>query len=236
MRLALWASAAYAGRLAVADVAATALCEFDHVGGDIDRLALWQELGERAVLVALPRPGATSGMPHAGADLLAAATQAGECVFVPGLGGALVPRTGRFGPVGDEGTSVTWTAYEAGPLPVHRLEALDLGDVELQLRRQLAEGTQELAAMENGAWAGARAREDAERCLELRRSALPDGLPLRALRVLDLAAQVAMIVELGMSRSATPSTPSPPLGAGSCWHGSRRPPPTRSPRPRTSRA
>ena len=43
------------------------------------------------VLVALPRPGDLSGMPRGSADLVAAATEAGECVFVPGIGGALVP-------------------------------------------------------------------------------------------------------------------------------------------------
>ncbi|HEY5248361.1 MAG TPA: hypothetical protein VIJ15_07940, partial [Dermatophilaceae bacterium] len=91
VRLALWATAAYAGRLTVEAAVRRAHPDIDEVSGDLDHLNLWLGLGERAVLVAQPRPGNLSGMPRGSAELLAAATDAGECVYVPGIGGALVP-------------------------------------------------------------------------------------------------------------------------------------------------
>ena len=97
VRLALWATAAYAGRLPIEEVVAKAHPDIDHVAGELDHLSLWHDLGERAVLVALPRPGKLSGMPRGSAELIAAATDAGECIFVPGLGGHLGQPIGTFG-------------------------------------------------------------------------------------------------------------------------------------------
>ena len=127
VRLALWATAAYAGRLPMQDVAGRAHPDIDHVDGDLDHLSLWYDVGERVVLVALPRPGKLSGMPRGSAELIAAATDAGECVFVPGVGGALVPTMQTFGTAGDQGTRVTWTAYDADPVQTYVLEALSHG-------------------------------------------------------------------------------------------------------------
>ena len=42
VRLALWATASYAGRLPLEEVMSRALPDVDHVGGDVDRLALWR--------------------------------------------------------------------------------------------------------------------------------------------------------------------------------------------------
>ncbi|MHB1473470.1 MAG: hypothetical protein ACYDDU_03645 [Dermatophilaceae bacterium] len=74
VRLALWATAAYAGQLRLEDVIDRAHPDLDHVAGDFDHLSLWRDLGERAVLVALPRPGNLSGMPRGSPELIAAAT------------------------------------------------------------------------------------------------------------------------------------------------------------------
>src|ERR1035437_4055841 len=107
VRLALWATAAYAGQLTVGQAVDRTHPDVDHVSGDLDRLSLWRDLGERAVLVALPRPGNLSGMPRGSAELIAAATDAGECVYVPGIGAALVPTIENFGLPDDQGTRGT---------------------------------------------------------------------------------------------------------------------------------
>jgi hypothetical protein len=201
VRLALWATAAYAGQLRVEDVVHRAHPDLDHVGGDLDRLCLWRDLGERAVLVALPRPGNLGGMPRGSPELIAAATDAGECVFVPGVGGALVPTIERFGPAGDQGTQVTWSAYEADPVPTHTLEALSLGEIELGFRQRLMEHTRAIEALDAAPWAGNPFRSIADE-QGVARWGLPDGLPSRAIRIITMAALVGVATELGLSVQA----------------------------------
>jgi hypothetical protein len=201
VRLALWATAAYAGQLRVEDVVRRAHPDLDHVAGDLDRLCLWRDLGERAVLVALPRPGNLCGMPRGSPELIAAATDAGECVYVPGVGGALVPTIQTFGPVGDQGTQVTWSAYDADPIPAHTLEALSLGEIELGFRQKLMEHTLVIEALDAGPWAGSPFRTMAEERV-LGQWGLPEGLPSRATRIITMAAMVAVAAELGLSIQA----------------------------------
>lgn len=200
VRLALWATAAYAGKLPLEEVVVRAHPDLDHVGGDLDRLSLWRDLGERAFLVALPRPGNLSGMPRGSADLIAAATDAGECVYVPGVGGALVPTIESFGPAGDLGTQVTWTAYDAEPVPTHVLEALSLGEIELRLRQDLLEATARIDSLDTKPW-NALLRSMAD---DLPSSAwgLPAGLPRRAQRVIVTAAHIGVATELGLTIQA----------------------------------
>jgi hypothetical protein len=198
VRLALWATAAYAGQLRVEDVLHRAHPDLDHVSGDLDRLRLWRDLGERAVLVALPRPGNLGGMPGGSPELIAAATDAGECVYVPGVGGALVPTIEAFGPPGDQGTRVTWCAYEADPVPAHTLEALSLGEIEVGFRQKLMEHTRAIEALDAGQWAGSPFRAMADERLA-GRWGLPEGLPSRATRIITMAALVGVATELGLS-------------------------------------
>jgi hypothetical protein len=201
VRLALWATAAYAGQLRVEDVVHRAHPDLDHVAGDIDRLCLWRDLGERAVLVALPRPGNLSGMPRGSPELIAAATDAGECVYVPGVGGALVPTIEHFGPAGDQGTQVTWSAYDCDPVPAHTLEALSLSEIELAFRQELMEHTRVIEALDAGPWAGSPLRTMADDRI-VGRCGLPDGLPSRATRIITMAALVGEVTELGLSVQA----------------------------------
>ena len=113
------------------------LPDIDHVAGDLDRLALWHDLGRAALLVALPAPGDLAGVPRASAEAQARRGRGGECVFVPGLGGMLVPHDLdlRRRPEGglDVGTRVDWTAYDAEPVPRHRVEALEASQLERHL-------------------------------------------------------------------------------------------------------
>jgi hypothetical protein len=200
VRLALWATAAYAGQLPLAEVVCRAHPDLDHVAGDLDRLSVWHDLGEHAVLVALPRPGNLSGMPRGSTELIAAATDAGECVYVPGLGGALVPTIEIFGPAGDRGTQVTWTAYDADPVPTHVLEALSLGEIELSLRQSLLEATARIDALDTQPW-DARLRSLADH-LPGDAWGLPTGLPRRAHRIMATASLIGAATELGLSSHA----------------------------------
>ena len=200
VRLALWATAAYAGRLPLAEVVGRAHPDLDHVAGDLDRLSIWHDLGEQAVLVALPRPGNLSGMPRGSAELIAAATDAGECVYVPGVGGALVPTIESFGPIGDQGTQVTWTAYDAAPVPTHVLEALSLGEIELSLRQSLLEATARLDALDTKPW-DARLRTLADH-LPGDAWGLPAGLPRRAHRIMATASLIGAATQLGLGPHA----------------------------------
>ena len=197
VRLALWATAAYAGRLPIEEIVARAHPDIDHVAGDLGHLALWCALGERAVLVALPRPGKLSGMPRGSAELVAAATDARECVFVPGVGGALVPTIETFGSSSDQGTQVTWTAYDADPVPTHVLEALSLGEIELGLRQAVLEATVMIDALDTKPWSS-RLRSLADD-LSGQGWGLPDGLPPRAHRIMATASQIGAAAELGLS-------------------------------------
>lgn len=201
IRVALWGTEVLAGRLPADDLPSLALPDLDVSEGLTEGIRLWASLGERVVLAALPRPGDLTGMPRGGSSFVDAAVQAGECVFVPALGGALVPSLEPFGPRGDQGWIARWTAHPADPVPTHRVEALDLGQVELMLRAELAELTEALvgagpvpfgAAADLGA---ARARAAQDRSWSW---GLPEDLPPRAVRVVELAGTVLALADAGL--------------------------------------
>jgi len=201
VRLSLWATAAYAGQLPVAEAVDRTHADLDHVTGDLDHLLLWRDLGERAVLVALPRPGNLSGMPRGSAEMIAAATDAGECVYVPAIGGALVPTVEHFGPAGDLGTQVTWSAYDCDPVPAHTLEALSLNEIEQEFRQKLMEHTLAIEALDAAPWAGSAFRAMADE-RSTGQWGLPDGLPSRATTIIAMAALVGVATGLGLSGQA----------------------------------
>ena len=201
VRVSLWATAVLNDRLPAPDLPRRALPDIDECVGLVETVRVWADLGERAVLVALPRPGDLTGMPQGPAELAAHAARAEECVFVPGVGGALVPDLEVFGPVGDEGWLSRWTRYDAEPVATHRVEALDLGQTELALRQELAALTDELARAGAPPF-GAVAERGAARARAATRGAalwgLPDGLPGRALRTVQLAGSVLAMTDAGL--------------------------------------
>lgn len=197
VRVALWASAAYAGRLPLDEVPDRALPDLDHHEGLVERLALWGDLGEQIVLVALPRSGDLTGMPRGSAELVAAATEAEELVYVPGVGGALVPVIEPFGPEGDQGWQARWQAFDADPVPQHVVQAVALPDVELTLRQELAGLTEQLAGAGREPLSGHGLEVLARRSLE-DDWALPRGLPGRAVRVIELAGSVGALADAGL--------------------------------------
>jgi hypothetical protein len=205
VRFALWATVSVRGELGPDDAVASAHLGFDHIAGEpAGRLELWRDIGESAVLVALPRPGDLTGMPRAGLDGSGAAADAGECVFVPGMGGLLVPTLTTFGPEEDEGTAVDWAAYDSEPVPRHRLEALSLRELDHELAEAVRDGYSTLEAIDGRPWA-AQPREHTERRLETRTWGVPPATSLRALRLMLIAARIAVIVEEGLRLAATPA-------------------------------
>lgn len=201
VRLSLWATAAYAGRLTIDEAVARAHPDLDDVTGQLDRLSLWRELGERAVLVALPRPGHLSGLPRSSTELIAAATEAGECIYVPAIGGALVPTIEHFGPAGDQGTRATWSSYDADPVPGHELDALSLSEIGRGFKRELMEHTRAIEALDARPWAGSTFRSLADE-LSLSQWGLPEGLPPRATEIIRMTSMVGVATEIGLSDEA----------------------------------
>ncbi len=197
VRVALWGTAALAGRIEVGDVPACAMPDLDHIDGLVPQLTLWRDLGERLVLVALPRSGDLTSMPRGPADLVSAATAAEELVYVTGLGGALVPQIGPFGPHGDQGWEARWTAYDSDPVPQHVVQQLSLPDVELQLRREIGALTAQLDSAPGRPLSG-HGLEDAVRGRLDEAWGLPAGLPARSLRVIELAGAITGLAEAGL--------------------------------------
>ena len=203
VRLALWATAAYQGRLDFARVMTLAAPDVPCHGGRLDCLRIWHSLGERAVLVALPRPGDTTSLPRGPAEFIDAATDAGECVYVAGIGAALVPRWGYAGGPRERSQMLTWELHDCEPVPTHRLEALSLREIDTTLRLELNSAIADLEAIHAHPWAGRGLRELADARMGADTGGtlgLPDGLPPRSLRLIALASTLATVADLGLEQ------------------------------------
>lgn len=158
-------------------------------------LTQWRRAGERLLLVALPRPGALQGMPAISPVARGAALEAGECVIAPTVGGLLVPVISSFGPAGDEGRLVSWTAYEAAPVARHTVEALDARELTRDLSEAVRAATEELESAGGLPW---HPREATPQPSPPGR-ALPQGMPSRELMLLDRACAVLDLAEAGLA-------------------------------------
>lgn len=201
VRMALWVTAAYAGRVSLTTAVSAATGDLELVIGCTQRLATWRDLGERAVLVALPRPGAPGVLPR-GTEVLAAAVEAGECAYVPGLGDVLVPTLTQLGPQDaeppDRVGAVRWAAYAGAPVPVHEVDALDLRAIERGLAETTRATITELEALDARPWASDGLRALADARLGGARWGLPPGLTDRARRVIAQAATLGTIAQFGL--------------------------------------
>ncbi len=198
VRVALWASAALNGQADVDAVARVALPDIDDISGLTPTLRLWRDVAEPFVLVALPRPGHLAGMPSGPADMIAAAHHAEEMVFVPQLGGALVPQIAPYGSSSEPGWSAAWTAYPSDPMPQHVVQAISVADVELRLRTTLADLTENLALTPGSTMASAAAEVFARRSVSTQWG-MPSGVPKRASRVIELAGSVMTLADIGLA-------------------------------------
>lgn len=201
VRLSLWVTAAWAGHLDLDDAVHRAMPDVDEVGGDLARLSLWQDLGERVLGCALPRPGDLTGMPRGAPSFTGAAAESGECVYVPALGGALVPTIETYGPDGDIGTQIIWTAYDCEPTSVHRLESLQESQIERDLAELVRDATRAFETLDVHPWAGSTARAQVDSRVRDSDWGLPPRLPGRAHRILVLAGSIGAAVDVALAES-----------------------------------
>jgi len=196
VRAALWLTAAAGGRVDPDRAARAALVGVDEVTGVVPGPASWPPTGETLVVPALPRPGAIGGMPRTAPETLGAAVDAGECLVAATTGGLLVPELSEYGPAGDVGVLCTWTAFDAEPLPLHRVHALDTGELARSLTQAIAEATARLEAVGGIPW---RASQTHPAPHSERSAALPPGLPPRATQLLLRAAEVRTLAQDGLA-------------------------------------
>jgi hypothetical protein len=194
VRLALWATVAWDGAVALAEAVERSFPDVDHVTGLHPVLQAWGDVGERALFVALPRPGDLGSLPRCAPSVAGHAAEAGECVHVAGVGGILVPTQTEFGPQGDTGLRIDWTSYDAEPTPRHRLEMLDLRQTERQLLDGMRHHTDQFEAAGGHPW-DRQARADAEAGLRHSLWGLPHQVPPKALHVMALAATVSEMAD-----------------------------------------
>lgn len=202
VRVALWVTHAWSGGTSPTEALHRALPDIDHTEGLLEQVRLWRDLGEAALLVALPGPGDVAGLPRCGPVATDAAVEAGEALFVPGLGGLLVPEHSTFGSAGAEGHRLDWVAHDADPVPPHRIEALDHAQLERHLRRRMLAAVDELDAIGGHPWGEDLARD----LLDDRLGAdwaLPAPLTGRARTVIGLAATISLAASLGLEASGT---------------------------------
>lgn len=202
VRTALWVTHAWSGGTTLTHAVEQALPDVDHTEGLVEQVRLWRDLGESALLVALPGPGDAAGLPRTGPIAMAAAVEAGEALFVPAIGGLLVPEHSTFGSAGAEGHRIDWMAHDADPVPAHRLEALDHAQVERTLRRRMLSAIDELDAIGGRPWADDLARDLVDDRLGTDWS-LPPTLPDRARKVIGLAATLSLAASMGLESSGS---------------------------------
>ena len=200
VRTALWVTHAWSGGTTLTRAIEQALPDIDHTQGLVEQVRLWHDLGESALLVALPGPGDVTGLPGTGPVAMAAAVEAGEALFVPALGGLLVPEYSTFGSEGARGHRIDWMAHDADPVPAHRIEALDHAQVERTLRRRMLTAVDELDAIGGSPWADELARDLVDDRLGTD-WALPPSLPDRARKVIGLAATLSIAAGTGLESS-----------------------------------
>jgi hypothetical protein len=152
-------------------------------------------LGVTALRVALPAPGHPLGL-SGPPEFNARAMDAEEAVICHGAALGLVPEVYEAGPEGDVHVEVVWhclAVREASPADVP-----SLGEAERELADALREATEVLTRLDVAASGPvAEAAIDAYRArAERGREVLAPGYPPRAVRVLELAQRVGMLISV----------------------------------------
>lgn len=215
-RLAAWGNALFAGLVSPDEAAGRIAGEDDRhrvvlegaessgAAGQVGltlALGRLRALGGTSLLVALPAPGHPLGL-SGPPEFNASAMEAGEAVRVRGAGLGLVPRVRTAGPGGadvdpeDVHVEVVWEC-----LPVREAPPADvpsLGEAERELAEAMRDATDVLTKLDvagsgpvaDAALEAYRARAEAGRRL------LAPGYPPRAVRVLELAQRVGVLVSI----------------------------------------
>ncbi|MDL5200725.1 hypothetical protein [Streptomyces sp. ALI-76-A] len=154
-----------------------------------------RSLGVVGLRVALPAPGHPLGL-SGPPEFNARALDAAEAVICHGAALGLVPEVYEAGPAGDVHVEVVWHV-----LPVREAPPADvpsLGEAERELAEALREATEVLTRLDvAGSGPVAEAAVGAYRArAERGREVLAPGYPPRAVRVLELAQRVGLLVSL----------------------------------------
>ncbi|CAM5319045.1 MULTISPECIES: hypothetical protein [Streptomyces] len=208
--LAAWGNALLAGLVSPDDAASAivgedarhrvvGLPDWPEPAGLTLALGRLRSLGASGFRVALPVPGHPLGL-SGPPEFNERAMEAEEAVVTVGAGLGLVPEVAAVGPEGDMHVEVVWHC-----LPVREAPPADvpsLGEAERELAQALREATEVLSRLDvAGSGPVADAALDAYRARAHAgaRDALAPGYPQRAVRVLELADRVALLVELAGS-------------------------------------
>ncbi|MFE2939927.1 hypothetical protein ACFXKG_12830 [Streptomyces sp. NPDC059255] len=204
--LASWGNALLAGFVspddaALAVVGEDALHRVEGLPGETGPVGLTLALGRLRALgvtgyrVALPAPGHPLGL-CGPPEFNARALEAEEAVIAVGVPYGLVPEVSAVGPEGDRHVEVLWHC-----LPVREAPPADvpsLGEAERELSEALREAAEVLSGLDVAASGPvAEAIVDAYRArAEAGREVLAPGYPQRAVRVLEQAQRVGLMIEL----------------------------------------
>ncbi|MEU0360299.1 hypothetical protein [Streptomyces cyaneofuscatus] len=206
--LAAWGNALLAGLVspddaALAIVGEDAVHRVEGLPGEAGPVGLTLALGRLRALgatgfrVALPVPGHPLGL-SGPPDFNARALEAEEAVIAYGVPYGLVPEVSEAGPEGDLHVEVVWRV-----LPVREAPPADvpsLSEAERELAEALREATAALARLDvAGSGPVAEAAVDAYRARAeggRGRDVLAPGYPPRAVRVLELAQRVGLLVSV----------------------------------------
>jgi hypothetical protein len=222
-RLAAWGNALLAGLVSpdetvIAVVGEDAVHRVEGLPGESAPVGLTLALGRlRAVgvtglRVALPVPGHPLGL-SGPPEFNARAIDAGEAVICHGAPWGLVPEVSEAGPEGDVHVEVMWhcmAVREAPPADVP-----SLGEAERELAEALREATAVLSRLDvAGSGPVAEAAIDAYRARAGRgREVLAPGYPGRAVRVLEMAQRVGLLVSLARENGHGGAVSSAEMGA-----------------------
>ncbi|MEU2797166.1 MULTISPECIES: hypothetical protein [unclassified Streptomyces] len=206
--LAAWGNALLAGLVspdeaALAIVGEDAVHRVEGLPGEAGPVGLTLALGRLRGLgatgfrVALPVPGHPLGL-SGPPDFNARALEAEEAVVAYGVPYGLVPEVSEAGPEGDLHVEVAWRV-----LPVREAPPADvpsLGEAERELAEALRDATAVLSRLDvAGSGPVAEAAVDAYRARVERgggRDVLAPGYPPRAVRVLEMAQRVGLLVSV----------------------------------------
>ncbi|MFG3660606.1 hypothetical protein [Streptomyces sp. NPDC047706] len=205
-RLAAWGNALFAGLISpdeavLAIVGEDAVHRVEGLPGETSPVGLTLALGRLRALgvsglrVALPAPGHPLGL-SGPPEFNARALEAEEAVICHGGALGLVPEVYEAGPDGDVHVEVVWHC-----LPVREAPPADvpsLGEAERELAEALREATEVLTRLDMAASGPvAEAAIDAYRArAERGREVLAPGYPGRAVRVLELAQRIGVLISV----------------------------------------
>ncbi|MFF2010327.1 hypothetical protein ACFVWY_14820 [Streptomyces sp. NPDC058195] len=205
-RLAAWGNALLAGLVSPDDAALAVVGEdaVHRVGGlpgEAGPVGLTLALGRLRGLgvtgfrVALPAPGHPLGL-SGPPEFNARALEAGEAVVAFGAPYGLVPEVREAGPEGDLHVEVVWRCLAVREAPP--ADVPSLGEAERELAEGLRDATALLSRLDvAGSGPVAEAALDAYRArAERGREVLAPGYPPRAVRVLELAQRVGLLVSV----------------------------------------